>query len=582
MRRTLQEGFKHHQTGQFAKAKKIYLGVLEQSPGDAMAMHYLGVVAHQTGQACEALEWMRKSIVADPNVPDFHCNLGVLLRDLNQLENAVASLCTAIRLRPKYPEALSNLGDVLRMQKRTADAEHVLRQSIAIRSSPAAVNNLALVLIDGKRPSEAIELLQELLESAPDDPTTQRNLGIALRAARRYPEAISLSRRILKKNESDADAWFGLANSLRAVEDLPAAAAAYRRALRREPDHSELLLDLCGTLADLGEIPTAIEAGSRAIALKPDSHEARYNLSIALLKGGYLREGWEFYESRWHCADFVGLLKPLSRPRWNGSSPAGRTILIRAEQGAGDTIHFCRYLPMLVQLGAKVILECQADLIPLLKSLPGVHRIVANGEPAGEYDFHLPMLSLPEIFQTALQTIPARVPYLHTDIRRTAFWAARLAKYPEFKCGLVWAGNPNHRHDRNRSIPLTTFAPLAAQSGIRFFSLQKGVPFDTAFPGLIDLSGDLTDYSETAAALANLDLLVSVDTSCAHLAGALGRPVWTLLPTECDWRWMTETSATPWYPTMRLYRQEQRGDWPEVISQITTELARQIQSHIAA
>jgi tetratricopeptide (TPR) repeat protein len=570
---SLDDALKHHQAGRLAKAHSLYMAILEKSPGNGMAMHYLGVIAQQSGKADEALDWMTRSIAANPNIPEFHSNLGILYRDLGRLDQAAAALCQAIRLHPKFPQALTNLGDVLRMQDRLAEAEDVLRKSLSIRPSLAALNNLGLVLIDAKRPEQAIEFLQKAMELAPGDPLATRSLAIAKRRSGPAADALPACRAAVDKSPADADAWFGLGNALRANHDLPAAADAFRQALRLRSDHPEILLALCGVLTDLGELPSAIEAGSRAIAIEPKSHPARYNLALALLKSGSLREAWEFYESRWHCPGYVGSLPELRKPKWNGSNPAGRTILIRAEQGCGDTIQFSRYLPMLAQQGAKVILECQAELKPLLANLPGIFRVIARGEKPAHYDFHLPLLSLPGIFLTSPDSIPASTPYLHVDIQRTAMWAGRMAQWPEFKCGLVWAGSANHHDDRNRSIPLSALTPLAAVRGIRFFSLQKDQTPDASFPGLIDLSPHLTDFAETAAALAQLDLLISVDTSTAHLAGALARPVWTLLPHDCDWRWMTETNSTPWYRTMRLIRQTARGDWSGAIQQAAEQLA---------
>ena len=570
---TLDEAFKHHQAGRLAKAQSLYLSALEKSPGNATAMHYLGVIAKQSGKPDEALDWMTRSLAADPNVPDFHSNLGVLYRDLNRLQEAAASLCTAIRLRPMFPEALNNLGDVLRMQNRLAEAEEVLQKSLSIRPSVAALNNLALVLLDANRPKEAAAVLNQALELSPDDPLATRSFSLAMRLSGPAVDALAACRAAVENSPTDADAWYGLGNSLRATRDLPAAADALRQSLLLRPDHPEVLLSLCGVLTDLGELPAAIEAGSRAISIDSKSHRARYNLSLALLKSGNLSQAWEFYESRWHCPGYVGALPALAKPQWNGGNPANRRILIRAEQGCGDTIQFSRYIPMLAQLGAKVILECQPELKPLLANLPGVWRVIARGEAPGNYDYHLPLLSLPGIFLTDWSTIPARAPYLHLDIQRAATWAGRMAQWPQFKCGLVWAGSALHRDDKSRSLDLAELAPLAAISDIRFFSLQKDREPQACFPGLIDLSPHLSDFAETAAALTNLDLLISVDTSAAHLAGALARPVWALIPFDCDWRWMTGTENSPWYPSMRLIRQPARGDWSGAIAQVASLLA---------
>jgi Flp pilus assembly protein TadD len=574
---SVQDGLALHQAGDLDKARSVYVAVLAERPDDPTALHYLGVIAQQTGKRQEAMELMRRSIAAAPDVPDFHCNLGVLLRDCRRLDEAAAALCHAVRLRPRYPEALSNLGDVLRQQGKLAEAESVLRQSIAVKPSGAAMNNLGLVLIERDKPAQAAPLLRRAVELNADDLAARKNLGSALRLSGQTAAAVEVLQAATELAPRDADAWFGLGNALRAAHDTAGAAAAYRRAHQIRPEPSaDLLVNLAGALVDCGEIDAAIATGCKAVALAGNSPGAKYNLALALLLSGRLEEGWNLYESRWGCEGFLDTLPLLPRPLWDGSDPSGLTVLLRAEQGCGDTIQFARYVPLLAERGARIILECQPELKSLMASLCSRSvRVIARGEDLCNFDCHLPLLSLPYFWRTTVETIPASTPYLRPDGGPMAAWASRLAGVREFKCGLVWAGNPLHRNDHHRSMPLSALAPLASINGVRFFSLQKERrELASGFPGLVDLAPDLNDYSDTAAALAHLDLLISVDTSVVHLAGAMGRPVWTLLPRVPDWRWMMGTDRTPWYPTMRLLRQSKEGDWASVVAKAGRELGK--------
>jgi tetratricopeptide (TPR) repeat protein len=595
----LQDALALHQAGDLTHASAIYREILDHNPRDAMALHYLAVSAHQSGKTDEALELMRQSIDASPRIAEFHCNLGVLLRDCNRLDEAAAALGRAIQLRPRYPEALSNLGDVRRQQKKFSDAENALRQSIAIKPTASALLNLGLVLTDAKKYDKAARALRDALKLTPNDTRIVKALGIALLLDNQPDAAAQCSRAAALANDRDPDAWFGLGNALRALNDIPSALEAYGKALPLAPDHPDLLINLAATLTDAGEPAAALQVGARAVSLRPSSPQARYNLSLALLSIGQLAEGFKLYESRWQCPGYEGMLEPLDQPVWDGSDPKGKTLFIRAEQGCGDTIQFARYLPMLAQRGAKLIVECQPGLKSLLCRVGTAHRfpeavgtahpttenirIITRGEQPGDFDFHLPLLSLPLHFKTTLDSIPSEAPYFNIDAAQINAWRAKFSNTTNFKCGIVWRGSFTHRRDKDRSITLSSLIPLSQVEGVNFFSLQKeAIRHDekNLFPNLIDLSGDLTDFSETAAALTQMDLVISVDTAIAHLAGSLARPVWTLLPFAPDWRWMQAREDSPWYPTMRLFRQEKRGNWDEAISRLATELATLRQKNV--
>jgi hypothetical protein len=309
--------------------------------------------------------------------------------------------------------------------------------------------------------------------------------------------------------------------------------------------------------------------------VNPDFADAHWNLSFALLLAGNYEEGWQEYEWIWR------LKKPmhtLPQPVWDGADIKGKRILLYAEQGFGDVIQFVRYAPMVAEKGAEVIVGCQKELKSLLKSLPGVSAVVAFGEALPHYDFQCPLPSLPRIFHTTLENMPSSVPYLHADFGSIAKWRDRLQNDTySLNIGLTWAGSPGHLNDRNRSCPIDLFVPITRIDGVRLFSLQKDIPKQWTGSSLsemdiIDYTGDMEDFSDTAGIIMNLDLVITVDTVVAHLAGALGKPVWTLLPYSPDWRWMLNREDSPWYPTMRLFRQPSPGDWISVISKVHYEL----------
>jgi predicted TPR repeat methyltransferase len=417
----------------------------------------------------------------------------------------------------------------------------------------------------------AIDALRQAVARRPDSAEAHSRLGIALIEQGQIDAALAAFRQAIAVKPQYAESHSNLGNALREAGELDAAIAAYRQAILLDPASAEAHSNLGNALKDIGQVDEAIHAFRRAIALQPDFTPAHYNLALALLYSD-LPEGWREYEWRWK---FQGSQSPhsgSSGPLWDGGDLKNRTILVHHEQGLGDTIHFARYIPMLAERGAKVIFECQSELKSLLQNLSGAAQVIAAGEKPPEFDCHVPLLSLPLHFQTTLKNIPAAVPYLRPDGHRVEAWRRRFAGAAGLKVGLVWAGSPLHRSDRQRSMAPELLSPLPAVKGVTFFSLQKP-PGPRMPPGIVNLSDDLHDFCDTAAALSQLDLLISVDTAAAHLAGALGRPVWVMLQFMPDWRWLLHRDDTPWYPTMRLFRQRNRGDWAEVIGRVAAALA---------
>jgi hypothetical protein len=362
--------------------------------------------------------------------------------------------------------------------------------------------------------------------------------------------------------------------------DLSAAAGAYRRAAALLPRYAEAWCNLAVALHRLGELDDSAAASRRAIHLQPQNAEAHWNLAVTCLLLGDFSTGLPEFEWRWKSRQFPSRPRNFSQPQWSGDDLAGRTILIHAEQGFGDTIQCVRYLPSIAARGGKVILESPPQLLRLFKNIPGVQRAISPPDPLPNFDVHCPVMSLPLAFKTTLETIPARAAYLTPDPELIEKWRSRIAPSTTgLRIGLNWSGDSTFRGDRTRSMTLSELAPLAAMKNATFFSLQKGpaaAQLENPPAGLeiLPLGEDLHDFSDTAAAMSLLDLIITTDTSVPHLAGALGLPVWLMLQFVPDWRWLMDRPDSPWYPSMRLFRQPRPGDWHGVVNRVAEELAK--------
>ena len=430
------------------------------------------------------------------------------------------------------------------------------------------------------RIDEAERICQRLLVERPGNPGALALLGVVAGHRGDAENAVDLIERALKQQPRVAP-WYAnlcvLYRSLRRVED---AVAAGERALNLAPDDVKNLINLSLALAELGNQERSDACLLRAIGLDPMNAEAHFALGEMLLARGEFAPGWLEYEWRNETEVGRGQLPALSSARWNGMHIANGRILLFADQGYGDTIQFARYIPRVAERCQEVVLACSPELAPLLAQMPGVSKCFQSWSEIPGHAAHARLSSLPGLFHTTLDTIPRQAPYLFADPRLTAKWGARLtelAPRPLRRVGLAWSGRPSHPNDRRRSIGLANLTPLAATDEVAFLSLQKPFPhIDVsamdAFPGLTDISSELTDFAQTAALIANLDLVITVDTAMAHLTGALGRPVWILLPKPNDWRWLRERSDSPWYPSARLFRQKKSGVWEDVIADVADTL----------
>ncbi len=430
------------------------------------------------------------------------------------------------------------------------------------------------------RLAEAERLLRQVLAVNPGHPDSLHLLGAIAYRTGRQDLAVVLIRKAVAINPGDASVHSSLGNLLLQQGRLDEAVACYRKAVGLRPDFSEALNNLGNALRAQKRLDEAIASYRRALDLRPDDPEVHYNLGMALLASGDLPAGWEEHEWRWKTPQLSNARRDFPQPQWRGEAADGRTLLVHAEQGFGDTLQFCRYAPLAAARGLRVILEAPKPLVRLLRSLTGVDRIVTQGEALPPFDLHCPMLSMPLALGTTLATVPGDVPYLHADAAQVAGWRTRLAALESRgpRIGLAWAGNPRSQLlaaaaiGRWRSIAPQRLAPLFELPGLRYFSLQKDGPAAPAHLPMTDFMGEMEDFADTAALVANLDLIVSIDTSVVHLAAALGKPVWLLDRFDPCWRWLVGRRDSPWYPRLRLYRQPQPGDWDVVLAEIARDL----------
>jgi tetratricopeptide (TPR) repeat protein len=561
---------RYHQGGDLGQAENLYRQVLAADPSHAAALSNLGVALQVGGREAEAIACLRRAVELNPHQADAHNNLGNALKDHGNPAEAVACFRQALLLDPRHAYAHNNLGNALKDLGRLVEAADCYRHALYyLPNYGNAYYNLANVLKDQGQPAGALDCYQQALRLNPRHAEAHNNLGILLKDQGRVAEAIACYRQALSLAPHYADAHNNLGIALRDHGELADAVACFQEALRLRPSDAELHNNLGIALMRLGHFDQAHTRYEEALRLKPAHGMALWNRSLLRLLQGDFVGGWPDYERRWTQTDMV--LRSFDRPRWDGSSLEGKTILIHAEQGLGDTIHFLRYLPLVKRRGGRVLFECQPVLLRLLANIDGADQLLPAGTALPSFDVEAPLLSLPGIFATTLATIPAHVPYLRAESALVERWREELEALKGLKVGIAWQGNPNNQGDLYRSCPLKYFEMLANVEGVRLISLQKGpgseqVPSSGAFP-VLDLSDRLdreASFIDTAAVIMNLDLVIAVDSAVAHLAGALGVPVWLLLPFVPDWRWLLERSDSPWYPTMRLFRQAQLGNWQEV------------------
>jgi tetratricopeptide (TPR) repeat protein len=523
-----------HTQMRWAQLEELCLRILAQEPRHAETLFLLGISLRAQNRPQPAIRMFERAIHGSPRVPIYHTYLAVALHDLNRLEEAEAAYSHALALEPEQPEALCGMGSLLCARKQTDTAIEMLEHACALRPDYGeAWNNLAIALRSAHRLEEAIPCLERAAAISPGDPEVLTNLSHALCDTGHYRESM----------------------------------AAAKHALALDPNLAKAHHVLSSASYHAGDLRTALRHGHRALKLEPEHIHARMNLGMMrLLLGDYAR-GWRDFSIR----DHIHPLRSVSQPRWKGEPIAGQRLLLLSEQGMGDMIQCLRYIERVAETGAEILVELPQRLLRLAAELPGVAQCVETSDPLPEFDCYLPMFQLPEIFETTVETIPNQVPYL-----RIPEAARRKAEQIDWisnglRVGMCWTGSPKHGENALRSIRLSALEPLLELPGVHFYSLQMGPGAEQLEPyrdQIVDLAPYSDDMADTAAQMEHLDLVVTIDTSVAHLAGALGRPVWVLLNALPDWRWMLDRSDSPWYPTARLFRQRQQGDWDAVIEDL--------------
>lgn len=552
-----QRGLLLAQQGQLDAAISSLQQALRLSPGSVEIGNQLATLqaAHsyqqassllRLGKLAEAESLLRRAVQLKGDFAEAHQDLGGVLADQGKLDDAIASYRRAIQLRPDYAVAYVNLSTIYAAQEKFSEAADLCRQAITLRPNFAeAHHNLASLLVKSGSQQEALAHYQKAIELKPDYAEAYANLAVALVQLNRLEDAVE----------------------------------PFRQALARRPQDAKSGCFLAAALMEQNRLAEATEVYQQVMRVQPDSVEAHLGHTMATLLQGRLTEGWSEYE--WRLRPEAVRQPTLSQPVWAGEPLAGKTILLRDEQGSGDTLQFIRYAEMLKAQGATVVVQCVPALKRIVSSCPWVDRVIDRGEPLPAFDVHAHLVSLPGIVGTSLETIPNKTPYLFAPDELIAKWKSGLGKVEGFKVGIAWQGSVLHPRDRVRSFPLALFAGIALMPGVQLHSLQLGpgreqIQKFVARPSVVDLGGFLKDFEDTAAIMKNLDLVIACDSSPVHLAGALDVPVWLPLPFAPDWRWLLEREDTPWYPSMRLFRQKTRGDWQGVFSRIEQELAERV------
>lgn len=543
------------------------IGLLQQpylqQPYQQVTVSYSPSAGGPTGAAAESAE--------------AHYSRGAALKEQKRFDEALAAFDEAIALKPDYAEAHNGRGIVLVNLNRPAEALSGFRRAIALKPGYAeAYNNSGLVLQDLKRFDDALANFDRALALQPENARLYNNRGTTLHEAERLDDALSSYDRAIALKGDYAEAHYNRGIALQDLQRLDEALAAFDAAVALKPDYAAAYNNRGIVLQDFKRLDEAAGSFAKTIALSGGFPEAYLNLSYCFLLMGRFAEGWRLHEWRKQTAAPVGN-QSFPQPLWLGQEDvAGRTVFVHPEQGLGDTIQFCRYARLLAKRGAKVAMAVQDPLYSLLRPMGPDIQILKNDEVPATFDYHCPLLSLPLAFGTTLENIPCEPAYIFADAQRSKAWEARLPPRTKARIGIVWAGNAKQKNDRNRSIGLSALAPILADD-VQWISLQKELRAGDAallrdLPQIAHYGEELADFSDTAALLDRMDLLISVDSSVAHLAGAMGKPVWIALAFNADWRWLAGRDDNPWYPSARLFRQDKLGSWDHVVARLGAAL----------
>jgi tetratricopeptide (TPR) repeat protein len=564
-----------NQAGNYDVAVDCLRRAIQLRPEAAQSHRAMGVALEGQRKLAEAEASYRKSLELNPVYPEAYYSLANTLRDQGRDDESIACYQRALELKPDYASAHTNLGSVLARQGKLHDAVACWRRAWVVSpNSVEAHMNLGNALHQQGDFEGAIEYFRRVVALQPNHALAHSAIGLTLQAQEKLDEAEAAHRRALELAASEAEIHSNLGLTLREQGKAAQAADSYRRALELNPLLAETWSNLGVALHELGELSNAAACFRRSLEIKPENPKSRFNQSRLMLQTGDFYNGWKEYESRWEANHPA--VPTFAKPVWKGESVYGKTVLLRAEQGLGDTLQFVRYAALIKKLGANVVVRCQSSLTWVLRSCTGVDQLIGEADDTPHCDFEAFLLSLPHICRTTLATIPAAIPYVFATQSLIDEWRQRLVGVQGFRIGINWHGRAGKRESLQRDIPIELFYSLAHIRGVRLISLQKGAGEDDlksrggGMP-IIDVGEFDTDHGpfmDTAAVMKNLDLVITSDSAVAHLAGALGVPVWIALPFDSEFRWLLDREDSPWYPTMRLFRQKAAGDWDSVFSAI--------------
>jgi len=612
------------QRGKFEKAEKILLQITAREPQNFDANHMLGVVCTELNKFEQAEKFFKTSLSINVRYPPLYKNYGFFLTKVKQFDKAIEQFNIALRLFPNFALVYSDRGNALEKLNKLDDAIADYNRAIALaprifgfynnrggaflrkKQFSQALSDFKRaielnpsfadahcghgnVLVDLKRHDEALASYEKALSLKPDLESAWLGRGNALVGLQRYDDGLAAYEKALSLKPDLAGAWLGRGNVYSDLKRYDEALAAYDKALSIEPELAEVYHSRANTLFVLARNDEALSSLNRAIELDPIDPQAHLSRGLVLLTLGQYADAWKEYEWRKKLVVPIGNRTFTQPSLLDSDGVEGATVFLYGEQGLGDYIHFCRYIKLVSDKGAKVVLEAPQCLFQLFKSLHGVSKLIEVDQSVPPFDYHCPIMSLPRVFQTNLDNVPNKVPYLFAGPDKVQAWATKLGAKSKLRIGLVWSGGflPNQPETRptkeRRNIPLARFAPFKNLDAT-FYSLQKGEQAGTEFkellnggwngPAIIDRTDEIHDFSDTAALIQNLDLVISVDTSTAHLAGAMAKPVWLLNRFDIEWRWLPNS---PWYPTVRLFRQQAPGDWVGVIDRLIPELEKLVQ-----
>ncbi|MEN6411717.1 MAG: tetratricopeptide repeat protein [Veillonellales bacterium] len=575
----VKRGLEFVTTGDLPQAAEVFRQVLAENPNDVESYNYLGAVQYGMHLFEKAESSLRHALKLNPENPDALCNLGALLISTHRLEEAKNCLESVIRMRPGFSEAYSNLGLIQMHEGLLAEAELSFRCAIERKpNSPEIYNNLGLVQTKRLLLAEAELSFHRAIELNPKFPDAYNNLGIVLKGMRRLEEAARYTYRAIKLNPNFAEAYNSLGTVLTDINCYEAAEACFYHAIRIQPDYLEPYHNLGVLFTTINRLSQAEAYFCRALNLNPNYVETEFSLATLYLLQAQYEKGWEKYDKSRMIK--YSQAQPEA-PRWRGENLTGKRILLYYEQGFGDTLFFVRYAPLVAKIAGKTVLWVQEPLQRLLdSSFPFLAVHGTTDIPPGEFDFCCPLPSLPMVFNTAAKDIPRTIPYIKVCSEIAAKWGKAAEELNRARIGVAWAGNPSHHNDRNRSIPIDLFADLFADDEVIWVSLQVGAKARdlVKVPGKVfSRPEEMQDFAETAGLITHLDLVITVDSAVAHLAGAMGKKTWLLLPFAPDWRWQMDREDSPWYPTMRLFRQRKADDWPDVINRVRGALREEYQ-----